>query len=296
VYFGPKPKTFVEWLVIVGVLLVLIALLIPAEQASHESSRRALCQNNLKQLAIAILNYDARQDVLPPAYVADSQGTPLVSWRALILPQLERADLYEKLDCKQPWDAPINRIASSVDVDLFHCPNDPTQTPTTNYFAIVGPNTAWPGGRGRKISEITDGTSQTILLMEAAEKGIPWAQPKDLSFDEAVELLSSKHGAAHLRFGRGGYFEKGFEGATTGIHIVMANGQIWYIASPIPKDLAIALLTVDGGEPIDMAAFERLTAPRLDYARCYAFGTFVLLIVLPGLRKLWQRRSEQGST
>src|SRR4051794_1481798 len=91
----PKPRpgrgfTLVELLVIVGIIVFLIALLLPATRSSSQAARRSQCVNNLKQIALALYNYEQAHNALPPAYIVDAKGRALHSWRTLILPYLEQ--------------------------------------------------------------------------------------------------------------------------------------------------------------------------------------------------------------
>ena len=71
---------------------------------------------------------------------------------------------------------------------------DSRRTKFTSYVAVVGPETAWPGITGRKLSEITDDPASTILVLEVAHSGIHWMEPKDLTLDEILNSgLSSDH-------------------------------------------------------------------------------------------------------
>jgi hypothetical protein len=166
----------------------------------------------------------------------------------------------------------------------------------TNYFAVVGPHTAWPPGRGRTVHEISDATRNTIVLMEMASRGTPWTKPKDLMFDEALALLTDPHprGAVH-RHDRGhGFFCK--IDKRSGLHVAFADGTVRFLALPLSPSLATALLTADGGEPIDEREFNRVSLSQLDYGKIYAFATFVLLSLLPVYRLVKpsaRRRSEQ---
>ncbi len=103
-YPPPKPASKLPVLIIalavaVPVMLVcggiLIALLLPAVQAAREAARRAQCQNNLKQIGLALLNYESTFRSFPPAVFTDDHGKPMKSWRVAILPFLEQQALYQ---------------------------------------------------------------------------------------------------------------------------------------------------------------------------------------------------------
>src|SRR5690606_17767117 len=86
---------------VVGLLFcggILVALLLPAVQSARETARRVQCANNLKQIGLAMHNYMDVNGAFPPAYLADSDGKPMHSWRVLILPYMEHRSLYDRYD------------------------------------------------------------------------------------------------------------------------------------------------------------------------------------------------------
>ena len=176
-----------EFVVIVVVLLFLVALLLPAVQTARESGRHAQCLNNLMQIATALHHYEQANGCFPPAYVAGKDGRPLHSWRTLILPYMDLSDLYNLFKFSEPWDGPNNKKPRTVPVMVYVCPSDPAfrqlAAARTSYVAVVGPNTAWAGGRPRKLADFGKDASTTIMLVEVTNSGIAWAEPKDLSLD-----------------------------------------------------------------------------------------------------------------
>jgi prepilin-type processing-associated H-X9-DG protein len=287
-FYAPmKRLTAVELLVLTVVIGTLAALLLPSVQVVRESSRHGECMNNTKQLALALLSYEAKTGALPPAFIESSTGQPLLSWRVLVLPFVDRKDVFELFDLHEAWDNPVNSKSSSASIELFHCPNDPTRKPTTNYFAIIGPRTAWHGNTGRRLADIPDGATQTVLLMEAIGKNVPWSKPDDLSIDEAVELLSSTREAIHTHYGSDGFFYRRFD-QSPGINVAMADGSVRFLRLPLPKDLAIALLTADGGEQGLLTQLDYYSRPQIDYSKVYAFSAFVFISLLPAA---WLKRT-----
>lgn len=104
------------------------------------------------------------------------------SWRVLLLPYLDQAKLYEQYDFSEPWDSPHNsRLAEQRPaIYLLHGADDDGGS-ITNYLAVVGANTLWPTAEPH--SDIPDGTSETIRLVENVGSGIVWTEPRDLVYD-----------------------------------------------------------------------------------------------------------------
>ncbi|MBN2218391.1 MAG: DUF1559 domain-containing protein, partial [Pirellulales bacterium] len=172
---------------VLGVVVVcggiMAALLLPAVQAAREAARRAVCTNNMKQITLALQNYESQYCQFPPAYVADKDGKPLYSWRVLILPYLDHDYLYQQFNLDEPWDSPANRAVSQATISLFQCPSDSTNqqgSNKTNYVMVVGPGCISDGPTGKRMRDIPDGLSKTIILAEVANADIHWAEPRDL--------------------------------------------------------------------------------------------------------------------
>ena len=100
-------RTMMTTVFVVGCGLALLVFLAPREPPGARALR-AQCANNLKQIAMALHNYAADYQALPPAFVADATGKPMHSWRVLILPYLEQQALYAQYNLSEPWDGPNN--------------------------------------------------------------------------------------------------------------------------------------------------------------------------------------------
>jgi len=154
-----------------------------------DEAERMKCANNLKTLALAIHDYSGKNgDRLPPAYVLGNDGKPWHSWRVLILPYLNRGDLYEKYHFDEPWNGPHNIQLIDQMPDVFGCPADQERDlGKTSYFAIVGSQTMWPGPRTPTYEEITtegDGTSNTFMILESTPTDVAWTEPRDITMQE----------------------------------------------------------------------------------------------------------------
>jgi hypothetical protein len=242
-YPPPKPASKAPiWIIALAVAVpvvltcggVLVALLLPAVQAAHEAARRAQCQNNLKQIGLALLNYESANKCFPPAVFTDDLGKPMESWRVAILPYMEEESLFQRYDPKQPWDSPQNRALGNTPIAVFRCPSDPgaANSTETNYVRIVGKDTT--GGTPNeavKLSDITDGMSNTIMLVEVSGLGINWEEPRDVTVDEFMEMVAKGRASRHAG---------GFQALT-------ADGSVHFIRNDIdPKTLRALLLRNTG--------------------------------------------------
>lgn len=173
---------------------VLLGLLLPAVQAAREAARRMQCTNNMRQIALAIHNYHDTYQSLPPAYTVDENGNRLHSWRTLILPYMEASSLYSSIDFSKPWDDPANAQARQSEIAAYRCPSRNLGPGMTNYLAPSAPGTAFPGSEPVTFDDITDGTSNTIMVIEVDdEMAVHWMEPNDITPDEFVEMLKNSN-------------------------------------------------------------------------------------------------------
>ncbi len=139
-----------------------------AVNEASKGGNRASCLNKLHQLGIALQNYREANGRFPPACTVDKNGDPLQSWRVLILPFMEYDSLYKDLDLALPWNAPGNRALLAIHLKEFACPSDPSSQVSgslqTNYFAVVGPNTAWD--RSKPVAASGEVAATTVMLVE----------------------------------------------------------------------------------------------------------------------------------
>ncbi|MDB5353442.1 MAG: prepilin-type N-terminal cleavage/methylation protein [Planctomycetota bacterium] len=131
--------TLIELLVVIAIIGVLIGLLLPAVQAAREAARRMQCTNNLKQIGLAVANYESSIGSFPPAFVGDPKAVgsaygisypdgnintlPGFAWGALILPYMEQSPLYASFNMSLPCWAPDNITGATTKVAMFLCPS-----------------------------------------------------------------------------------------------------------------------------------------------------------------------------
>ena len=100
--------TLIELLVVIAIIAILIALLLPAVQQAREAARRTACKSNLKQLGLALHNYESAYRLFPPGYLHkfDPAGSGAnhmgYAWGTMVLPQIEQANLYQQFDYDLP--------------------------------------------------------------------------------------------------------------------------------------------------------------------------------------------------
>lgn len=167
-----------------GLVLLLIGCIALSIYQSDREARVWFAKRNLAQLQHALRSYHDVHGCFPPAYITDAAGRPMHSWRILVLPYLsyEYRGLYEAYNFAEPWDGANNRRLASRMPECFRPGRirSPADRSNTSFVAIVGAGTAFPGSQSTILTDFDDGAGQTILLVEVADSGINWLEPRDL--------------------------------------------------------------------------------------------------------------------
>jgi hypothetical protein len=216
-----------------------VALLLPAIQSAREAARRAQSMNNMKQIGLAVYNYYDMHKAFPPAYSVDKSGKPLLSWRVYILPFIEQQALYEQFHLDEPWDSEHNRTLIERMPVIYLSPNSTAGPGKTIYLGNAGKDGVFvpAAGAGREqplglpIMKITDGTSNTIMVVEAGNAAaVTWTKPDDFvpRADNPLQgLIGTRPG---------------------GFLALLCDGSVRFIAESIDKNTLKALFTAGGGE------------------------------------------------
>ena len=176
---------------VVGGIIVLggiaAALLLPAVSKVREAAARTKSTNNMKQIAIGMLNHNDARNALPAAAICDKDGKPLLSWRVAILPYIEQQALYQQFKLDEPWDSPNNKPLLQLMPKTYQNPKSPSDS-YTHYRVFHGKGTAFEGTKGLSLPrDFTDGVSNTLLVIEADE-AVPWTKPEELEYSSERPL------------------------------------------------------------------------------------------------------------
>lgn len=282
--------TLVELLVVIAIIAVLMSLLLPALQRVRESASRAACQNNLRQLGLGLQNYAHNNRTFPPGGV----GAPFRhGWAIYVLPYIDEDNLYKLYDFRANWSDAVNQPVVNQQVKLMVCPSSPPgrldmgtgwtaavgdyspiaevdsqaaargfANPALNYRGIM---TLAPANAPMRPAEITDGSSQTILLAEDAGRPQLWragqlnsAGPFPLGagwgdYDNFFTLHGfslngvTLYGPCAINCTNNNEIY-GFHAA--GANVVLADGAVRLLSSGVSTRTAAALTTAQGGETI----------------------------------------------
>lgn len=198
---------------------------------------------------MAVANYLDNHGHYPPAWIADENGKPLLSWRVLILPYLDGQTLYDQFDLTEPWDGPNNSklLDQMPRTYRLHTIKDEHKT-ASNYVAVVGEETLWQGAEPRDLKFVKDGTSNTLMVAEYVGHPIPWTKPEDLLIDEMDLAVDS---------------EKGICSVLTPPAFATVDGVVRFLPIDTSPKSVRALLTASGGEELDGLRFPSTQDGRL---------------------------------
>lgn len=234
---------------VIAMILVIVYYILQPVARVREAAPKMRSSNNLKRFVIAMHTYHDARNHLPGANaphldLRGGGGKHPVSWRVLLLTYLDDDGhgvpmLSYRFD--EPWDGPNNiQLLTQMPKVYRHPKADSENVPAgyTHYRVFVSRAGAKPsaiftdGMPGPKMCEITDGTSITILIVEAAE-AVPWTMPEVLLYDRNQPLPKL-----------GGLFPGGYQ-------TVLADGSVKFFRDAMPEDKLRAWITKDGGEPVD---------------------------------------------
>jgi uncharacterized protein (TIGR03067 family) len=209
-----------------------MTMMLVLTRETRMAPNRMASQTNLKQIALAMHNYENLHGHLPAAAIRDNNGKPLLSWRVAILPYIEQANLYDQFKLHEPWDSAHNKKLLKEMPSVYAPVNVRTKEPYTTFCQVfTGKGTAFESDEGQKIADIVDGTSNTLMVVEASEP-VPWTKPEDLVYDPHKPLP---------KLGR--QLSDGFNAA-------FCDATVRLIQKSTKESVLRALITRNGGEVI----------------------------------------------
>ncbi len=158
-----------------------------SDAASREGESELSNKDKLSKILFAFHQFEARFHHLPRSANRQTLNQPTHSWRVAILPLIGYGDLYKEYKFDQPWDSPENKRLAKKMPELYRCSSQAQDS--TQFQMLVGDGAFDTGRRPPRMADITDGTSNTIALVQASAE-VPWTKPEDLTYSAKGSLFS----------------------------------------------------------------------------------------------------------
>lgn len=284
--------TLIELLVVIAIIAVLIALLLPAVQQAREAARRSQCINNLKQLGLALHTYHDSMNVFPPGWIGAQAGVPNMqgpngfAWGSHILPYIDQAPLYSRLNFNLSCLDASNQVARQTVLATFRCPSDPstdiwslgqegnvtnilTTLPTANYVGSFGTegfediceNPPFPAAQcisngmffhnsAMRMADVVDGTSNTVFLGEhRTNNTLGWHSTWVGVIPDADEAIARVLAVSdHTPNHPSLHIDDFSSPHVGGVHLLFGDGRVRFINQYIDTNVFRAISTRAGGE------------------------------------------------
>ena len=285
--------TLIELLVVIAIIAVLIALLLPAVQQAREAARRTQCRNNLKQIGLALHNYHDRVQCFPPGYLSrinPSDGSDLGpgwGWGAFLLPEIDQAVLYNRINFNRDIADPTNLAVRTPFLAAFYCPSDQqlnrfavndssgvlvTDVAQGSYVGVNGNggvsnsattnDGAFLENRTFRTADFTDGLSNTFFIGERSTtmSYVSWVgavtngtvpSRRDPTAVESAAALVLGHCGPHMPNNPTVTDADALSSAhPQGVNMLLGDGRVRNVSSNVSQQIYDALATRQGGEVI----------------------------------------------
>jgi prepilin-type N-terminal cleavage/methylation domain-containing protein/prepilin-type processing-associated H-X9-DG protein len=283
--------TLIELLMVVAIIVILIALLLPAVQSAREGARRVQCSNNLMQIGTALASYASTHSVFPPGVVGDKG--PISSlpdgyhfgWAVQILPYIQQQGVYHRVDFSKSVHSPANGTVTGTRIWTYHCPSRPA--PVGMSYAACHHDVEAPIAADNhgvfylnsriRYEDLTDGPADTILVGENHRSVLSWAvgdrttlrntgtpindnsgltNPRQPGFQSANSFQSSDEDEVLEKDSPRRWLVGGFSSFhMNGANFLFGDGSVRYLKSTMSMAVYQRLGHRADGEPIDGEAF-----------------------------------------
>lgn len=235
--FTPSAGTF--FLILAGCLIavgLMIFLFAPVFEKMNihqrEMARQRVSKNNMKQLGLALWNYQEEHQTFPAGATFTTEGTPLQSWQTRILPFVDQDQLYQQIDLEKPWNDPVNQQHFQQIVRYYVVPWSEEKISPEGYALshYVGNELLLKQNQGMKLSQITDGKSNTITAVDRGDDFKAWGDPTNLA--RPADII----GPDKKTLLPGGNL------------ILFSDGHVQFVSNKIDSQILKDLSTPDGGK------------------------------------------------
>ncbi|HVW01551.1 MAG TPA: DUF1559 domain-containing protein [Planctomycetaceae bacterium] len=215
--------------------MLALAVVLTAWNGPRRAALLSQARSDLRQIGHAMQNYHYAYRMFPPGSIVDDQSAAQHGWEAMLLPQLDHADLYDQIDFSKPWDDPDNLRVFQTEVPEFIDGSyaerrDAGGLPVSHFGANP---LALPPNRGLSFDDFTDGLSNTILAGNMAAGARGWGTPFNLR-DPALGINTGPDSLGSPRPG--------------GTLVLLGDGSVRFVRDDLPLENLKALATPNGGD------------------------------------------------
>ncbi len=221
----------------------ILRLIATATATIEDTIRPAATTDKFKQILLAMHNYHDVYKMFPPRDdVRDEQGRTGLSWRVHLLPFLDAHNLYDEFRLDESWDSDHNKPLIAKVPDVYRSPSPDVALGHTTFLAPIGEDTVFGGPKATRFSDIRDGTSNTVVLVEVQpQRAVPWTAPDDYAFDPESP-------------GRGMQLDN--DGRFLA---ALADGSVRRLRAGLDPELLLRLFQKSSGKSVDWQIIDRPT-------------------------------------